>query len=284
MFQCSLSNTESVISITRAQNDSAAYVDRAKYVWKNFYSLQVSHDKNRERVMRKWLLSSVALLALGATAQAADLPRKAPAVSRAPIMNTWTGFYVGGHIGGAWRDDGNMIGGTGGGSDARFMGGGQVGFDYQFWNSWVVGFEANYSFLDRNNGGTTFPGGFTFNDQTRGLFSATGRLGYTWGQALLYAKGGYAHRDARDTFTGPAGAVAFTTTNNSRNGYTLGGGVEYMFLPNWSAKVEYQYYQFDRTTFTAPAVLVASGGFRDEEHTVKLGINYRFNMLNPMML
>ena len=157
------------------------------------------------------------------------------------------------------------------------MGGGQVGADYQFWNMWVIGFEANYSALARNNDTTTFAGG-AFNDRTRGLFSATGRLGYAWGPALLYGKAGYAHRDGNDSFATAGGVpVAFTLSNNSHNGYTVGGGLEYMFMPNWSAKVEYQFYGFDRTTFLAPALLVASGGFREDEHTIKLGVNYRFN-------
>ena len=195
-------------------------------------------------------------------------------------MTTWTGFYIGGHIGGAWRDNDTVFGATttNNGRDARFMGGGQVGFDYQFWNQWVVGFEANYSLLASNNDTVAFPGGFFLTDRTRGLFSATGRLGYAWGPALLYFKGGYAYRDQRTGFFGPGGVVVATTgNNNSRDGYTLGGGIEYMFMPNWSAKLEYQFYGFDRTTFLAPAVLVATGGLREDEQTIKLGINYRFN-------
>ena len=106
--------------------------------------------------MRRMLLSSIALAMFGVNAQGADLPRKAPAMTQpVPFLN-WTGFFVGGHIGGAWRDNDDMFGGSSSGSDGRFIGGGQVGFDYQFWNTWVVGFEANYSFVDRNNGdGTT---------------------------------------------------------------------------------------------------------------------------------
>jgi outer membrane immunogenic protein len=228
--------------------------------------------------MKRLLLSSVALVAMLTGASAADLPRKAMPMKAPPmVMTTWTGFYIGGHVGGAFRDDNNLIGGTRSGSDGRFMGGGQVGADYQFWNTWVVGFEANYSAIDRNNNPTLFAGGFALNDQTRGLFSATGRLGYAWGPTLLYGKGGYAYRDANTTFTGPAGVVAATTTGSSRDGYTLGGGLEYMFMPNWSAKLEYQYYQFDRTQFVTPVVLAAAGRLRDEENTVKLGINYRFN-------
>src|SRR5580693_1701569 len=97
--------------------------------------------------MKKILLGTVALVALGATAPAlaADLapsPRpgpytKAPAYV-APIYN-WTGFYIGGHIGGAFAGNDNSLGNNNGGS---FLGGVQGGADYQFATNWVIGVEA----------------------------------------------------------------------------------------------------------------------------------------------
>ena len=76
-----------------------------------------------------------------------------------------------------------------------FIGGVQVGSDYQFAPNWVLGIEAQYTFLDSNNNNVAFNGagaGFVYNHNQRGLGSVTGRLGYTWGPALLYVKGGYA--------------------------------------------------------------------------------------------
>src|ERR1700674_4346326 len=79
----------------------------------------------RIKPMKKFLLATVALVALGATvpALAADLgPRgytKAPAYA-APIYN-WTGFYIGGHVGGAFASDNNFNGlVTGNNNDGRF--------------------------------------------------------------------------------------------------------------------------------------------------------------------
>ena len=54
-----------------------------------------------------------------------------------------------------------------------------------------------------------------------------------------------------------------------------------MFAPNWSAKVEYQYYNFGSTTFR-PGRPGRRRRFNDDEHTVKVGINYRFNWGSPM--
>lgn len=145
-----------------------------------------------------------------------------------------------------------------GSSDGRFIGGGQVGADYQFSPNWVMGIEANYSAMASNNNATF---------GNRDLGSVTGRLGYTWGQALLYAKGGYAWADTRRSFG---------FGNGGRDGYTVGAGLEYMFAPSWSAKVEYQYYDFGRVNS------VVFGGFRNDEHTIKLGVNYHFNWGGPV--
>jgi len=230
--------------------------------------------------MRKILLASVAIIGFGAIvpAQAADLAArpytKAPAYEPAPIYN-WTGFYIGGHVGGAFGGDNNFYspGFTYNGSnDGVFMGGVQAGYDTQFSANWVFGLEANYSFLDT---GSWFA--------NRGLGSVTGRLGYTWGPALLYAKGGYAFRDSKLGVTDAAGVpLAFATTGNRDNGYTVGAGLEYMFAPNWSAKVEYQYYNFGKTTFAAGSPPdVVGANFRNDEHTVKAGVNYRFGWGGP---
>ena len=134
----------------------------------------------------------------------------------------------------------------------RFLGGVQGGFDYQFAPNWVIGAEAQYSWLTNgNNNGVLFPGGTLVTSNTNQLGSVTGRLGYTWGPALLYAKGGYAWRDGNNLGVSVAGVpAAFTTNGNHKDGYTVGGGLEYMFAPNWSAKAEYQYYNFGNTTFT----------------------------------
>ena len=108
--------------------------------------------------MKKFLLGTVALVALGtASAVAADLPArtytKAP-VYAAPIYN-WTGFYAGVHIGAAFGGDNGFAttlpGLTGGSRDAAFLGGGQIGADYQFAPNWLVGIEGQISGLSDNN-------------------------------------------------------------------------------------------------------------------------------------
>jgi outer membrane immunogenic protein len=135
-----------------------------------------------------------------------------------------------------------------------------------------------------SNNGVLFPGGVLVNSNSDQLGSVTGRLGYAWGPALLYAKGGYAFKDSDGLTASVAGSpVAFTTDSNHRDGYTVGAGLEYMFAPSWSAKIEYQYYNFGSTTFVTGPVGLVGTRYRDDENTVKAGINYRFNWGGPVV-
>jgi outer membrane immunogenic protein len=232
--------------------------------------------------MKKLLLGTAALVAFAAPAIAADMPArtytKAPVYTAPAVIYNWTGFYIGGHVGGAFAGDNSLTG-----SDARFMGGVQGGFDYQFATYGVLGIEAQYSWMNSNNTGMAFPGGGLITANNDQLGSVTGRIGYTWGPGLLYAKGGYAWRDNPNIGVSVAGApVAFTTDGTHKDGWTVGAGLEYMFAPNWSAKAEYQYYNFGNTTFTGGPAPIVGSRFRDDEHTVKVGVNYRFGWGGPV--
>jgi outer membrane immunogenic protein len=232
--------------------------------------------------MKKFLLGAAALIAFAAPAAAADMPArtytKAPVYTPPQVIYNWTGFYIGGHLGGAFAGDNSLLGNSG-----RFMGGVQGGADYQFANNFVIGAEAQYSWLSTNNSSVVFPGATVVTANNSQLGSVTGRLGYAFGPALLYAKGGFAWRDNPNIGVAVAGTpVAFTTTGPQKDGYTVGAGLEYMFAPNWSAKAEYQYYNFGSTAFTGGPAPIIGSRFRDDEHTVKVGVNYRFGWGGPV--
>ena len=152
--------------------------------------------------MKKFLLATVALASIGAPALAADLGARpyynnAPAYA-APIYN-WTGFYIGGHIGGAFSGSNSFNGLVLNDNNARLLGGVQAGADWQFAPNWVLGVEGQYSWLGSNNVNAVFPAGFVYNNDQRAIGSITGRVGYTWGPGLVYVKGGYAYlRQQRD--------------------------------------------------------------------------------------
>jgi outer membrane immunogenic protein len=225
-------------------------------------------------------IAALIVLAAHAPAVAADLGARpygnAPAYA-APIYH-WTGFYLGAHAGGAFSGDNSFNGLVLSNYDARFLGGVQLGADYQFAGVFVVGVEGQYSWLTSNRIPSIFPTGFVYSNNQRGLGSITGRFGYSWGLALFYAKGGYAYSSHSETLTLGGAPIAFTLDRNHRDGYTVGAGVEYLFTPNWSAKAEYQYYDFGSSRFIAPAPLVPFGTFSNVEHTLKAGVNYRFNL------
>jgi outer membrane immunogenic protein len=233
--------------------------------------------------MKKFLLSAAVIVAFAAPAAAADLQArpytKAPAYTAPEVAYNWTGFYIGGHVGGAFGGDNSLFGNNG-----RFFGGVQGGADYQFANNFVIGAEAQYSWLANSNNGILFPGGSLVTDNNRGLGSVTGRLGYALGPTLVYAKGGYAFRDSSLGITNAGVPQAFAATGNRKDGYTVGAGLEYMFAPNWSAKLEYQYYNFGNTAFVAGSPPdVVGANFRNDEHTVKAGLNYRFGWGGPVV-
>src|SRR3984957_12702486 len=135
--------------------------------------------------MKRLLLGTAAVIALAAPAFAADMPArtytKAPAYTAPEVVYNWTGFYIGGHVGGAFTGNNSLES-----SNGRFLGGVQGGFDYQFATNWVIGAEAQYSWLAGNSGGgVLFPAGTLVSGNTDQLGSVTGRFGYTWGPALL---------------------------------------------------------------------------------------------------
>ena len=202
--------------------------------------------------MRKLLgVIGVASLIAG-QAFAADLPVKAPPML-APAFS-WTGIYFGGNLGWAWSHstwctDANKSNCTTAPVDLvdqkgnNFLGGGQIGGRYQF-NNFVIGVEGMF---DAMNLGATSPGvvpGLTRSTTFNNLYSATGQLGFTWNQALIYGKGGWAGTEAEFSANNTLKGINLNATKRI-DGWTAGGGIEYMMSQYISVGVEYDYYRFD---------------------------------------
>ena len=87
----------------------------------------VDSDNNGEPLMKKLLIGTAALMAFAAPALAADLPArtysKAPVYTPPQAIYNWTGFYIGGHVGGAFAGDNSLQG-----NSARFLGGSEITF------------------------------------------------------------------------------------------------------------------------------------------------------------
>lgn len=240
---------------------------------------------------------------LTAPAIAADLRmpvKAAPAPAVVPF--SWTGFYIGAHVGAAhFQKDwfvplsaNNFPGicpgcpaAIGGHNDTSWLAGGQAGFNYQV-GAWVWGVEAQFSAtnLKGSHANPLFAGNLDASE-TKWLGTVAGRLGMAWDRTLIYGKGGVAW--AHDRFS-----VSTTTTfeaqatDNTRIGWMAGGGIEYAWSANWSMKVEYNYMDFGekretlRPTANCPACAAFDYDIDQRIHVVKFGINYRFGGLAPV--
>ena len=209
------------------------------------------------------LLAATALATAGVSAaSAADLPMRAappaaPFIAAAPVF-TWTGFYVGVNAGYGWSDDDNdAVALADEDDDGGFLGGAQVGYNYQI-GSFVVGLEGDIQYVDFGREGV-----FNFRDEQgnarQGEFESSdwfgtvrARAGVAFGQALIYATGGFAFAD-------------------DATGWTAGGGVEYAFTNNLSAKIEGLYVSLDADN---------DDGFDFDNDVdfgvVRAGLNFRF--------
>ena len=212
-----------------------------------------------------------------------------------------------------WALGNGAIGGT---SQGGFFGGGQVGYNWQpdlLNNNLVFGFEADIQGIAGGNGNrsgsTAYPVGnqtvistTSANGNLQFLGTFRGRVGYlAMPTLLIYGTGGLAYGgvsfNATNYVNGFAStgaqnwtAIGSASYSNVNVGYAGGGGAEWMFMPNWSAKVEYLYYdlgninaQLDSGLFgLAPGFVTQP--FRSTSYTgrvngnlVRAGVNYHFN-------
>jgi len=199
-------------------------------------------------------------------------------------------------------------------NNGAFIGGGQLGYNYQFGPSFVAGIEADIQGLAGSTNSTAFTSSLTnpnfptepllqtasVSRRVDWLGTVRGRLGFLFTPTfLIYGTGGLAYGGATATTNivqvventpGVSPYFSFGSFNNTRVGWTAGGGVEWMFLPNWSLKAEYLYYDIGSVTYnlsplvdivpatgTALSTAFARSSTRFNGNIVRAGINYHFN-------
>lgn len=243
--------------------------------------------------MKRFLLATSAI-AFAGSATAADMPArmavKAPIVAAVPF--TWTGCYVGAHAGYGWGREnfndllGNFTPGPNGNLGIKSEGaivGAQLGCNYQVASNWVIGIEGMGAWTDINGSAPDLVFGTkNLSSKTEALASITGRLGYSFDRVLFYGKGGGAF--ARDRYQeNTPGFLPFFgpnvfTAKTDRYGWTAGAGVEWAFANNWSAKVEYNHYDFGTkgVNLTDSVGVIIPINVTQRIDTVTVGINYRF--------
>jgi outer membrane immunogenic protein len=230
-----------------------------------------------------------------------------------PLTYNWTGLYLGAHVAGAWGDSkwivepisafsigfpgadlsGNRLSGS--------YGGGQLGYNYQLRGSpWVFGWELDSSFghirrsatlpgFVATAGGTPhiFVGapqlpllltqgtiGLDGNMEYLGSFRL--RLGYAADRLLLYSTLGMAWTHDTVTMVTPAPIPFNFADTQTHFGVAVGAGVEYAFLNNFSARIEYLYTSYTHADTYFPDVITDGIGVKANVQAVRGGINYLF--------
>ena len=213
--------------------------------------------------MKRMFVVGAALLALTGAAVAADLPPapnyyKAPAFMPPPF--TWTGFYIGVNGGGGFGN--SKWDTTNGFNTSGGIVGGTIGYNYQI-QQVVLGVEGDIDWSGIK--GST--GGFSTSDSW--LSTVRGRVGYAAGRSMPYITGGGAFGNINASAPGLAGGSA------TNAGWTVGGGLEFAFYGNWSAKAEYLYVSLNKFN-CGIGCGAATDNVSFNANLIRAGINYRF--------
>jgi outer membrane immunogenic protein len=270
--------------------------------------------------MRTISFGSIALVVLtaGGAAMAADMPAR-PAYKAPPpaaIAYNWTGFYVGLNAGYSWgRTDIDYVIAPGAASadfatppcsfgtcpfgfrlsPDSFIGGGQIGFNYQT-GALVWGAETDIAWRNRSSTLTHVFAGNVNGDYTvltasqNWVGTLRAKLGVAANTWLIYATGGLAygrfeHSVGEFSFGGIFPVNRTLSQSHTRAGWTVGGGAEYAFDPQWSLGVHYLYMDFGSETLAFGRQIIGStdyaastASFHDRSHVVRAQLNYRFGV------
>ena len=248
--------------------------------------------------MRKVIGTLLAFAAMPmAAGYAADMPLKAPPQIAAAVYS-WTGFYLGGEIGGGWaRETTTVLSLPAGGNPvgtvlnpvslSGVLGGGYVGYNYQI-NQIVLGIDGYYDAAGLTGTGSDISATgnlLSHSDKMKWDSAITGRLGFANNNWLFFVKGGWAWAgfSGMTTNTTAGGAFAGTSTSSdTRDGGTVGAGIEYGFAQHWSAKLEYDYVKFRTATYNITSVTAAgvvttpARGTSSDLNELKAGVAYHF--------
>jgi len=245
--------------------------------------------------------------------------------STAVDAQTWNLSYPDGRVINGNLASAALLSGSGANSAnaTGFIGGGQIGYNWQVAGfgvgSWLVtGIEADIQGIAASGGAASRwsaaatddgsePVSLLSNQSGRSnlqyLGTVRGRLGFLATPALLvYGTGGLA-------FGGVSASIQNTQVwiapecrcnyfiagggalSNTQPGWTAGGGLEWMFLQNWSLKAEYLYFDLGNMT---GSFVNANAGFKTAAgdsgiqsvstysgriagNLVRAGVNYHFN-------
>jgi outer membrane immunogenic protein len=239
----------------------------------------------------KKLLIAAALAGAAISAQAADLPRKAPILKAPPAaIYDWTGFYIGVNDGiSVARDHTSLLTTFPSGEQSVLspfgaIVGGQIGYNWQVNNLWLLGVESDIQASGETTDRTCLLACAatlqTNLSQKIDWFGTTrARVGLVDGPLLGYITGGvaYGHYSTTVFQTTPGAVLANFTSGRTGFGYTYGSGIEASLGGNWTGKIEYLYVDLGTranlfTALPGPQFLTT----RVHDNIFRVGLNYRF--------
>ena len=232
----------------------------------------------------KWTLVAVAtVLTASGQALAADLPQPGLPPAQSPGVYNWTGLYIGinggyGTGNSNWSD--GPVGTTGSFPTSGFLIGGTVGANYQI-GQYVFGIEgdADWSNLQGSSGSTCgaisalVPPPVGCQTQSEWLATLRGRVGYAFDRILVYGTAGAAFGNIQTGLNPPS-----TFDSAIEAGWTVGGGLEFAFAQNWTAKVEYLFVDLPNGACTTVGNCGGAAGsiVSFNENVLRAGINFKF--------
>ncbi|MBS0517813.1 MAG: carbohydrate porin [Proteobacteria bacterium] len=219
---------------------------------------------------------------------AAAIAAQAPSPGRAADPIPPSGFYAGAHMGYLFGNanatladpTGGVASASGASPYGTLAGGVQAGYQWIAPSRWMLGLEADLGFANFRDLGDVLSyratGTGTANEQLEFLGSLRGRVGYTFGGWTPFLTGGLAFASTRFSRTDLTTGNEDATSGQWRLGYTVGGGLDYMIDPRWSARLEYLYTNLGLRGFgfAAPAAYYSQYSLNE----VRVGLNYHFGV------
>jgi len=257
--------------------------------------------------MKRILIVAAALLFAASQALAADLPvRAGPAPAYYPVATVydWGGGYIGVNAGYAsgqsnWSDTFNPSGNTSTGSFNvnGALAGVTAGVSGQ-WSAFVFGIEGDFDWqgltgsssssfctsIITSTATTAVAAGLSCKTESTWIGTLRARAGYAWDRVLLYGTAGIAGANVQVGLNGQPRQTIFQV------GWTAGGGLEWAFAENWTAKVEYLFVDYlgtancnhgyscgyDTVAISSIPAAGANIGVKLNENLIRFGVNFKF--------
>jgi len=233
---------------------------------------------------------------LATTVGAAFAPAAGQAADMAPVLKappppipvaTWTGFYIGAHVGAAWEQasstsayavlfpglDRTL-------RSTSVIAGGQAGYNWQHGN-WLFGLEADGSWLSKGSGSSTpliIPAPFSYEARGRisWLSTVRTRFGLVVGDTMAYVTGGVAFGGVKNCIFSCVQFEGSKAESKTRVGWAIGGGVEHMLTRNWIIGLEGLFVDLGGRTVSGGSGPFKTTRFSNEAVIGRLKLNYKF--------